>query len=186
MKNSDKTGDTGETVPVKSDSRTESQQMEEDKSMPMIYFNEIDRMLDSFRKEFFSSGWDGLRKSMLPRESLTSELERFIRHPLTNITSDNNNIYIKTEVPGLDKDELMISIHNGILKIKGEPKTEIIEEEGEYLRKEYYSSKFYRSYTLPEEVNEDKIEASLEKGILSITLPKNKSGKTKEKKIEIN
>ncbi|NPD90559.1 MAG: Hsp20/alpha crystallin family protein [Asgard group archaeon] len=163
-----------------------SRKTEADKTIPTVYFDEIDRLLEKFREELFSSGWSSFRNYMLPKDIRTPEIDRFVRNPLTNVTSDDKNFYVRTEVPGLDKNDLKISISNRVLRIEGEAKEDIKKDEEDFLRREYHSSKYYRSYTLPEEVNEDKIDASLENGVLIIIIPKIEIGKSEEKKIEIN
>jgi HSP20 family protein len=167
------------------DSLVSSRVTEANKTTPAVYFDEVDRLLERFREELFSSGWSSFRNYMLPKDIRTPEVDRFVRNPLTNVTSDDKNFYVRTEIPGLDKTDLEISINDRVLRIEGETQDEEEIKDDVYLRREYYSSKFYRSYTLPEDVNEDKIEASLDKGILQIKLPKTKTGNSKTKKIKI-
>ncbi len=76
-------------------------------------------------------------------------------------------------------------IHDGTLEIKGEQKNEHEEKDKGYVRREYSSSSYFRSYILPEMIDEDKIEATLDKGILKLILLKIKEEKKEKKKIEV-
>ena len=72
------------------------------------------------------------------------------------------------------------------MEIKGEHKEEKKEEkEGQLVRREYHSSSYYRAFNLPENIDEDKIDANLEKGILTVKIPKVTPPEPEKKKIEI-
>jgi HSP20 family protein len=114
------------------------------------------------------------------------ESEPIFRTPLANITEDEGFFNINAELPGLDKGDIEISIQDGNLEIKGEVKEEKKEEkEGELVRREFRSSSYYRCFTLPENIDEDKIDANLEKGILTVKIPKVEPKEPEKKKIEI-
>ncbi len=97
--------------------------------------------------------------------------------------SENGKEYIVTlEVPGIDMKKLDISFSNGVLNIKGEKTKEAVEDECCYCS-ERYSGSFERSFRIPGEVKEEKIEASYNEGILKVTL--SKPEETRIKKIEV-
>jgi len=72
-----------------------------------------------------------------------------------------------------------------MLEIKGEQKEEIKEEKEGYVRREFSSASYYRAFSLPENIDEDAIDANLEKGILTVKIPKKEFEKKEKKKIEI-
>jgi len=103
--------------------------------------------------------------------------------PAIDVYEEDNNIIVEAEVPGMDPKDIDIEIENNTLRISG--KTEKKEEvkEKNYYRKEIRKGAFERVITLPAEVNEEKIEATMKDGILRIVLPKKKPSASK--KIEI-
>ncbi len=108
---------------------------------------------------------------------------RFFREwaPLLDVYQDAENVYVKLEVPGLKKEDIDVSLHNGALTITGERKRE--EREGQ-TRSERFYGRFSRTVTLPVAVEGGKVSANYTNGVLSITLPKAEEAKPKQ--IEIN
>ena len=148
---------------------------------PFSLFENMDRHFQELEKSFDDYFW-GSSKTIIPKRS-----ELFYRTPLTNISEDEKCYKVVAEVPGLDKKEIDISFRNGLLEIKGESKEESKEEdkEGKIVRREYKSSSYYRAFTLPENADEKGIVASLDKGILTVTLPKKAIEPKEKRKIEI-
>jgi len=110
-------------------------------------------------------------------------------HPKIDIYEDDNKIYFEAEVPGMSKKDLNISVHENVLTITGEKKkiTEDGEEKGKnYFRTERIFGSFTRSFTLPDEVNTEKIEAKFSEGILKIEIEKAIPKKPEERIISIN
>jgi HSP20 family protein len=92
--------------------------------------------------------------------------------PLTNVTEDSSNYYVRAELPGMKPDELNIQVTSDGISISGERK---IPEEGNsvrYHRREREAGKFSRSINLPSEIDVKAVEASLDNGILTITIQK--------------
>jgi len=87
------------------------------------------------------------------------------------------NIIIKSTIAGVKPDDLDISINNDMITIRGKREADREIKEENYLYKECYWGSFSRSIILPVEVKEDKVEAVLENGVLTITLPKAKASK---------
>jgi len=86
----------------------------------------------------------------------------------------------------MDKANINLTIQDGVLEIKGEQKQEKREEkEGQLVRREYHSASYYRAFNLPENINTEKIDANLEKGVLTVKIPKVEPPKPEKKKIEI-
>jgi len=95
--------------------------------------------------------------------------------PLTNVTEDNSNFYIRAELPGLSTDDIDISVTNNGLSISGK---RIIPKEGDnvrYHRREREAGNFSRMVSLPGSIDTDKVEAKFTDGILTIVLAKSKA-----------
>jgi HSP20 family protein len=100
--------------------------------------------------------------------------------PLINLTEDKDRYYVRTELPGLKGDELDIQVTGKNLAISGERKIAAAEEGARYHRREREAGSFSRMIGLPGEVDTEKVEASLENGILTITISKAEIAKPKQ------
>ena len=111
-------------------------------------------------------------------------LQERIWEPLVDIYEEEDKFVIKAEIPDVDKKDIDITIEDNVLTIKGEKKFEKEEKKENYLRAERFYGTFRRSFTLPTSVEKDKIKAKLDKGVLTIEIPKKEE--TKPKKISID
>ena len=102
--------------------------------------------------------------------------------PLVDITEDDKEYIIKTELPEVKKEDVKVAVENGLLTIVGERKFEK-EENKKYHRVERVYGKFVRSFIVPDAVDADKVSAEFKDGVLKVHLPK--SEKTKPKQIEV-
>ena len=105
------------------------------------------------------------------------------RTPQADIWEKENEICLELELPGIKKEEVDISYVNGELTIEAKRTTRKTEEKSEYEYSEFENVSFYRSFTLEDNIEEDKIQAKLENGILQVKLPLKVSPK---KQISIN
>lgn len=104
-----------------------------------------------------------------------------------DIIDDGGNYKIVAELPGMNADDIDVSVDNGQLTIKGERKDESEEKKKDYVLRESWSGSFYRSIVLPDNVDKDKeYSAQFKKGTLRITLPKQEKSVKEQKKIKIN
>jgi HSP20 family protein len=99
--------------------------------------------------------------------------------PAVNISEDDKGYKLDLAVPGMDKKNLKIDINDDILTISSESKTESEEKKNGFKRREFSYSSFCRSFQVPENVEQTKIEANYKDGILSVTLPKLEEEKSK-------
>ncbi len=104
--------------------------------------------------------------------------------PTADISETKDKLIVKAELPGLEPEDIKLSLSGNLLTIQGEKKKEKEEKDEHHYSLERYSGEFQRSFRLPVEVLEEKIEAKFDKGVLTITLPK--SAKSKKKEIKIN
>ncbi len=102
--------------------------------------------------------------------------------PAVNIKENKNEYFLEIAVPGMKKSDFDIDVENKVLSISSESKEERETNEENYTRKEFGYSSFKRTFTLPETVESDKIEAQYIDGILKIHLPKKEEAKEKPAK----
>jgi HSP20 family protein len=100
--------------------------------------------------------------------------------PLINLTEDKDSYYVRAELPGVKADELDIQVTGNNLSISGERKIAAEDEGAKYHRREREAGTFSRMVGLPGEVNTDKVEASLEDGILNVVVSKAEIAKPKQ------
>jgi HSP20 family protein len=105
--------------------------------------------------------------------------------PAVNVEETDKEYRIEVAAPGLEKDDIKLSLNDGVLTISSEKKMEQEDKNDNYIRREFSYSSFSRSFTLPEEVDADKIVAKHKNGVLDVHLPKTevKVSPTKEIKI---
>jgi HSP20 family protein len=106
--------------------------------------------------------------------------------PAVDVHDEKDNLVVQVELPGLKKEEIEISLHDGVLTISGERKTERENKEGETFRSERYFGKFQRSVTLPTQVDSDKVQATYKDGVLTIDLPKAEAAKPKQINVSLS
>lgn len=92
--------------------------------------------------------------------------------PAVNVVEDEKNYRIEVAVPGLTRKDVRIDLEDDVLTISSEQKEQKEEKRENYMRREFRHSAFKRSFQLPETVDQNKIEASHDAGILTIQLPK--------------
>jgi len=102
---------------------------------------------------------------------------RIMKIPAVNITEHKDEYKVSLAAPGLKKDDFRIEVDGNMLTITSEKEENKEEKDKKFTRKEYSYSSFSRSFTLPEEINQEKIEAKYEDGILKISLPRNAEAK---------
>lgn len=105
--------------------------------------------------------------------------------PALDLYQTNDNVIALVELPGMRKEDIEISLHDGMLTISGERKTET-QEGGKAERSERYVGKFRRSITLPTRVDANKVNATYKDGILTITLPKAEEAKPKQIQVNVS
>jgi len=97
--------------------------------------------------------------------------------PAVNVTENEKNYLISVAAPGLQKKDFRIEVDGNMLTISAENEERKEEKEGRFTRQEYNYTSFARSFSLPEDVNRDAIEARYDNGELHLTLPRKEDGK---------
>jgi HSP20 family protein len=136
---------------------------------------EMDRLFDTFLggglptfPSLFSPGIG--RSSMAPR---------------IDVRETDNEIIIAAELPGTNEKDISLTLQNGVLTIQGEKKVEHDEEKENYRVMERSYGSFQRSLRLPDTIDEDKVEARFENGVLTVSLPKHAHAVGTQRRIEI-
>jgi HSP20 family protein len=101
-------------------------------------------------------------------------------NPAVDLYEDKDSITVKAELPGMKREEIEVSLHDGALTISGERKGEEKVENAEVCRTERFVGKFHRTLTLPSTVNADHISAQYKDGVLTVTLPKAEEAKPRQ------
>ena len=113
------------------------------------------------------------------------ELKEGLWQPPVDIYEDSESVVIKAELPDIDQKDIEVKIEDNTLTLRGERKQEKDLKKENYHRIERYYGTFQRSFALPHTINQEKVKASCERGVLTITLPKRQETKPKQINVEI-
>lgn len=125
------------------------------------------------------------RKSFPEFEAFDRMLSSFSAHPAVDVAERDGEFEITAELPGLDEKDVELRLSNGVLSISGEKKAEREEKDKNYHFSERRYGSFRRAFRVPEGVDESKIEAHFDRGVLTVKLPKTAETAESSKKIEI-
>lgn len=142
-------------------------------------FDDMDRLFDAF----FPANWSRLTRMGWPRwaEAMPRLQEK---SPSVDMIEREDQIIVRAEMPGVNKDDIEVSINGNVLTLRGNSRREETKEEGEYYRREIYQGEISRSLTLPAEVDGDNAKATFKEGVLELTIPKTSSSKRRSIKVE--
>lgn len=106
--------------------------------------------------------------------------------PAIDVLDGKNNIRILAEIPGLNKEDIQVSVDGDILTIHGEKKKEEEKKEEGYVRTERTYGAFYRAMTLPKGIDTASVKANYKNGVLELTLDKKEEAKPKQITVNVN
>jgi len=139
-------------------------------------FEEFENLLDRYNK----SGGKSLGKQY------NTDLSFADWAPSVDIEEAEDKYVIKADLPGVDKKDIDVKLENGVLSIRGEKQTEKETGKGtKRHRTERFHGTFARSFTLPDAVKAEKVDASYKDGVLSLTIPKAEEAKPKSIDIKV-
>lgn len=138
------------------------------------------------------SGFDQLH-------SLRDEINRLFESPFANGNSDvlntwapaldlyedKDNLVLTAEIPGMQKEDIELSLHENTITLSGERRNEKKYEGGETSREERFFGRFTRSLVLPKTVDSSKVKATYRDGILTVTLPKAEAAKPRQIEVSV-
>jgi HSP20 family protein len=113
------------------------------------------------------------------------ELREGVWQPAVDIYEDENSVIIKAEVPDIDQKDIEVRIEENTLTLRGERKHNKEVKKENYHRVERYYGQFQRSFSLPHSIDQERVKASCDKGVLTITLPKREETKPKQINVEV-
>lgn len=144
-------------------------------NVPMIRRNRIDNLfkVDRLFEEFF-------------KVPFRFDLGGFEALPAVDIYEKDNRIMVKAEIPGVESEELNVSVDDDLLTISGEKRQENEVKEKDYYRLERVFGRFERTIRLPQAVKAEGARATYKNGVLKIELPKSEETKKKRIKIDVN
>jgi HSP20 family protein len=102
-----------------------------------------------------------------------------------DVTQKDDSIIVHASMPGVNPDDIDLSIENNVLTIRGKTKNEKEHKEGDYLMRERRSGTFYRALRLPDSLDTDHARPVYENGVLTIAFPRMESKKAKQLKVHV-
>ena len=146
---------------------------------PFMGLTGWEREMDRVLEDFF-----GRRaRPWLERGFGTREME--VKPPIVDVFEEKDDVVVKAELPGMEKDNIEVNLTDHTLTIKGEKKKEEEIKEENYYRAERSYGSFLRTLDLPKDVRAEKVKASFKNGILEIRMPKTEEAKAKEVKVKV-
>lgn len=141
-------------------------------------FRELEDMSDRLNRVF--------GRSSLTQEAGKNALVEFDWAPSVDISESNEEFVIKAELPGVNKDDVKIGVEDGVVRIQGERKQEKEEKDKKFHRVERSYGSFLRTFSLPTNVDESRIQAQYKEGLLTVRLPKAANPKPKALEIKVS
>ena len=141
--------------------------------------DQIDRLMDEFDRGLFPARW----MEMTPFSKLTSDIRGLV--PAIDMIDEEKAYRVTAELPGLSGKDIEVAKDGDLLTIKGEKKEEHEEREKGYFLSERHFGSVERSLRLPDGIDDSKIEAKFENGVLTVILPKTPEAVSKPKKIGV-
>jgi HSP20 family protein len=136
---------------------------------------------DPFENAMTAFGWPmgRLFDDVFGRSFLRTEDGDQLLVPAMDVVEDEHGLTLSVELPGLTKEDVKLTVENGVLAISGEKKSATESEGKTWHRMERRYGTFYRAITLPKGVTGEKAEASFQDGVLKVVLPKSEAVKPK-------
>ncbi len=175
--------DSAKKVPVKTEEKTALRPSTTDLWRPLEKLRQqVDHLFEDFHR---GSGLSTFGRGLFDVDPLWRRELPGRGMPAVDITENDKSFEVTAELPGMDQKNIEIKLSNGSLIIKGEKKEEKEEKrKGYYLSERSYGS-FERMFNLPKGVDAEKIEASFNKGVLKVSLPKKPEAMQADKVVPI-
>ncbi len=166
-----------EPVPAKSEEQTKGHEIGDRLAEVR---QEINRVFDRFGRSSWPDLWHSLGVDKALQGIQTDVSTR------VDIAETDKAFEISAELPGMDENDVEITVSNGNIVIKGEKRKKQETKEKDYHRIERSYGRIRRSLPMPQGVDEENISAKFKKGVLTIVLPKTKKARKEQRKIQIN
>ncbi|WP_214070497.1 Hsp20/alpha crystallin family protein [Mucilaginibacter sp. dw_454] len=133
---------------------------------------------NNFVNPFFNDVYSILNDSFLNERSAS-------RVPAVNIAESDAQFEIDLAIPGLNKEDIKINLDKNVLSVSADKKTETIDENKKFTKREYSFNTFSRSFNLPESADHSKIDADYVNGVLKLTIAKKEEAKFQTREIAV-
>ncbi len=130
----------------------------------------VQRLFEDFDRNFFKPALSPTQGSFIPA---------------FDINEDKENLYFIAELPGLEPDDVKLTVSEGVLSVRGIKKRKVEHQERSFYKMEQSYGEFVRQFGLPEGIREDDIQADLKNGVLEIVVPKQEPSKPREREVKI-
>jgi HSP20 family protein len=137
---------------------------------PNHTLRDLQREVDSIFDQFFGRGEDDETSAVWA--------------PRTDLSETDEAFRIRLDVPGMKKEDITVNLQNNTLTVSGERSSERTEEGEKYVRVERAFGNFHRTFTLPDAVDQENVEASYEDGVLTINVPKTETSTRRQIEIQ--
>lgn len=149
--------------------------------VPWSAFRELEEMNERLNRAFGNSLYSKNGRSEFTRESMRA----VDWAPHVDVAETTEDYQIKVEVPGVNKDDVKVTVNNGILRVEGERHQEKEENGKKYHRIERSYGSFLRTFTLPENIDETLVRAEYKDGVLNVRIPKTERAKPKSIDVKV-
>jgi HSP20 family protein len=138
--------------------------------------------------------WNPLREAFSLQEQMNrliggtlpggEDARQGLWNPAVDIFEEDDKLIVKAELPGVEKKDISVDLQNGVLTLKGERRHESEEKDGRNVcRREMSYGRFVRSFSIPDEVQAEKVKAEYVNGVLTIEVPKPEARQPKQIKV---
>jgi HSP20 family protein len=148
---------------------------------PFMDVTRWERDMERMMEDFFGRRM----KPWFPERWLKTEAAE-LTAPAVDVYEEKDDIVVKAELPGMEKDNIEVNLADHLLTIKGEKKKEEEVKEENYYRAERFHGTFLRTVELPKDVHGEKVKAAFKNGVLEVRLPKTEEAKRKEVKVKVD
>lgn len=107
-------------------------------------------------------------------------------HPAVDVLEGKDAYLIRAELPGMKKEDIHVELKDGSLVLSGERKADALADGVKYRHVERMAAKFWRSFSLPETIKQDSIEATYKDGVLEVRIPKAEEAKPRQIEISVH
>jgi HSP20 family protein len=147
---------------------------------PVSEIARMERNMERMFEDFFGPRWSPFRRSFWPmrQAAAMSSVE-------VDVYEEKEEVVVKAELPGMEKDEININVSDHVLTLKGEKKKEEDVKDEDYHFSERSYGAFVRSIEFPTQVQTEKAKASFKNGVLEIRLPKTEEAKKREITVKV-
>jgi len=168
-------------LPIKTEERKSAAALR-----PWRPFENLRREIDQLFDDFGGGVWRSpFGRSLFDVQPFWQRESTWTAVPAVDIAETEKAYEIAAELPGMDEKNIEVKFADGVLTIKGEKREEKEEKKKDYYLSERSFGSFQRAFQVPDGVDTDKIEASFQKGVLTVTLPKSAEAQKAAKKIDV-